>query len=78
MALTVNSQPLLNFNPISTSEATAPLIPLVLTKPSKHAESDSHPGQIGWEALARSTDQIRLAKIWHNQPELNRIQADFV
>ena len=55
--------------------------------PSKHAGSDSHPVRIGWEALATTEragwflhtgllpDRIRLAKSWHNQPELNRIRA---
>ena len=56
---------------------------IVLTLPSKHAGSDSYPVQIGWEALTRSgpedsctpdlPDRIRLAKTWHNQPELNPI-----
>ena len=51
--------------------------------PSKHAESDSHPIRITWEALVRSGSDdsctpacLRTGSVWP-KPELNRIPAGF-
>ena len=65
-----------------------PVVPFRFCYPSKHARSDSHPGRIGWEALATGGPDdcctpacFRTGSAWPkpgSQPELNRIRDVFV